>query len=221
MKLAPRRVMQATPDRVLRPVVAIDIDGTMGFYHEHFLKFAAQWLQRTLPVYWDGSQPFWRTLGTSKQTYRQIKLCYRQGGMKRSMAPMPFASALSRAVRAAGAELWVCTTRPYLRLDNIDPDTRFWLRNNGIQYDGVLFGENKYRDLAAMVGTDRVVAMLDDEPEQIARALRIGLPAYLIQRTYNRDVPHEAAPRRIENLRHGADKFTKLVEYWLHKKGVK
>jgi len=220
MKLAPRRVMHATPDRVLRPVVALDIDGTLGYYHEHFLTFAANWLQvgEKIPREWcDGTVPFWRLLGTSKATYRQIKLCYRQGGLKRSMPGRVGAAELSRAVRAAGAEVWVCTTRPYLRLDNIDPDTRFWLRNQGIQYDGVLFGENKYRDLAQLVGSGRVVAVLDDEPEQCERAQAAGLVPHLMKRTYNRP---QRAWAEITNLRHAEWDFTEKVRLWRKERGV-
>jgi hypothetical protein len=216
MRLAPRRTMQRTPDTVLRPVVALDIDGTLGEYHGHFLRFAAMWLQRPLPSDWDGEQPFWRTIGTGKVTYRQIKLCYRQGGMKRSMPVRPGAAELARAVRAAGAEVWLCTTRPYLRLDNIDPDTRFWLRTNGIQYDGFLFGENKYRDLVQLVGIERVVAVLDDEPAQCLRAEALGLPTRIIDRRYN-----EASNAfRCRNLGHAQVEFAELIKKWREERSV-
>jgi hypothetical protein len=220
VRLAPRGVMQRTPDTMLRPVVALDIDGTLGYYHEHFLTFAANWLQRgeNIPREWrDGTEPFWRLLGTSKATYRQIKLCYRQGGLKRSMPVRNHASELTRAVRAAGAEVWVCTTRPYLRLDNIDPDTRFWLRHNHIQFDGVLFGESKYRDLTSLVGIDRVVAVLDDEPEQCERAERARLPVYMMQREYNR---HEWGWITTIHLPHAEWEFVERVRSWRKERGV-
>jgi hypothetical protein len=220
-RLAPRRAMHRTPDTVLRPVVALDIDGTLGYYHEHFLEFAANWLQReAIPREWrDGTVPFWRLLGTSKAVYRQIKLCYRQGGLKRSMQVCAGASELTRAVRAAGAEVWVCTTRPYLRLDNIDPDTRFWLRHNRVQFDGVLFGENKYRDLANLVGIERVVAVLDDEPEQCGRAERARMPVHMMRRRYNQ---HEwnLGWITILDLTHAKWEFTERVNKWREERGV-
>jgi hypothetical protein len=217
VKLAPRRVMQPAPGCVLRPVVALDIDGTLGLYHEHFLHFAAMYLQRNLPSVWDGSMPFWRLLGTSKTMYRQVKLAYRQGGMKRSMPVVPGAPELTRAVRAAGAEVWVCTTRPYLRLDNIDPDTRFWLRHNGFQYDGVLFGERKYYDLAQLVGSNRVVTVLDDEPEQCERAVKAGLTATLMCRPYNRKV---VINRAVVDIQHATDVLLDELHEWRIERGV-
>lgn len=113
-----------------KPIVAIDIDGTLADYHGYFLNFASQYLGRAMP---SPSQinPGMRLsefMGIDHDTYRQVKLAYRQGGLKRSMPAFPGAKELCQSVIDAGAELWICTTRPYLRLDNIDPDTREWLR---------------------------------------------------------------------------------------------
>jgi hypothetical protein len=219
VKLAPRRAMQMAPGRVLRPVVALDIDGTLGYYHEHFIRFAAMYLQRSISTPWIPSregEKFYQHVGVSKATYRQIKLAYRQGAQKRSMPIVPGAADLTRAVRKAGAEVWVCTTRPYLRLDNIDPDTRFWLRYNSIQYDGVLFGESKYRQLAQLVGSERIVAVLDDEVEQVRKAETVGVPAWLIDREYNQGKTCQG----MSSLEAASKNFVDLIQKWLEKRGI-
>jgi hypothetical protein len=172
----------------MKPVVALDIDGTLGDYHAHFTRFAEAWTGRPMPSpeSINPGLPLHKHLGMGKATYRQCKLAYRQGGMKRSMPVYPWASAMTRFLRVSGAEVWICTTRPYLRLDNIDPDTRHWLRRNRIQYDGVLFGEHKYRDLVKIVGLDRVIAVLDDLPELCRQAVSLGLPTWIRDQPYNR-----------------------------------
>jgi hypothetical protein len=169
-------------------VIALDLDGTLGDYHGWFTMFARQWIGRPLPNPADinPGMPFHKHLGMSKATYRQCKLAYRQGGMKRSMPVYPGAADMIREMRHAGAAVWICTTRPYLRLDNIDPDTRHWLRRNGIQYDGVLYGQYKYRDLVDDVGRENVVAVLDDLEALVVQATVLGLPAYLRDQPYNR-----------------------------------
>jgi FMN phosphatase YigB (HAD superfamily) len=173
-----------------KPIVALDIDGTLGDYHGHFTRFAEQWTGRTMPDPHDinPGRPLYQHLGMSKATYRQCKLAYRQGGMKRSMPVYDGARELTVAIRKAGAEVYICTTRPYLRLDNIDPDTRHWLRRNGIQFDGVLFGQHKYRDLVKFVGAERIVAVLDDLPELCAQAESLGLRVMLRDQPYNKHV---------------------------------
>lgn len=175
-----------------RPVVALDIDGTLGDYHGHFLRFAEGYIGRPMPPAEEINPglPLYRHMRVSRATYRAAKLAYRQGGLKRSMPAYAGASNLTRDIRRAGAEVWICTTRPYLRLDNIDPDTREWLRRNRIQYDAVLFGDNKrsnkYAELVRQVGADRVVAVADDLPIQVGRALTAGVEnVYVMDQPYN------------------------------------
>jgi hypothetical protein len=168
------------------PVVALDIDGTLGDYHGHFIRFAEQYLGRSLPDPYavTGGIPLYKYLHISHSMYRQIKLAYRQGGMKRSMPVYENASNLSRMIRRNGCQVWICTTRPYLRLDNIDPDTRHWLRRHKIQYDAVLFGEHKYRDLKKAVG-DRVLFVVDDLPPMLEQASESGMTTVLRRQPYN------------------------------------
>lgn len=171
-----------------KPVVALDIDGTLGDYHGHFLRFASAWVGKPMPLpdEINPGLPLHKHMRISKETYRACKLAYRQGGMKRSMPVYPGASELTKAIRKAGAEVWITTTRPYLRLDNIDPDTRHWLRRNGIQYDAVIYGEHKYRDLVRNVGANRVILVVDDLPEMIEQAMGRLLPSVLRDQPYNR-----------------------------------
>jgi 5' nucleotidase, deoxy (Pyrimidine), cytosolic type C protein (NT5C) len=170
------------------PVVAIDIDGTLGDYHGHFLRFAEDWYGREMP---DPGQinpglPLHKFMRTSKATYRQCKLAYRQGGLERSMPVYDGAYDLCRSVRAAGAELWLCTTRPYLKLDSQSVNTRHWLRRHKLQYDALIYGERKYRELAGIVGTPRVAAVLDDLPELILQADSLGMWTMLRDQPYNK-----------------------------------
>lgn len=188
-----------------KPVVALDIDGTLGDYHGHFTRFAEQWVGRRMP---DPTQntdgvPLYKWLGMSKATYRQCKLAYRQGGLKRSMPCYDGSAEVVRHIRRRGAEVWICTTRPYLRLDTIDPDTRHWLRRNKIQYDGVLFGEHKYRRLHSIVG-DNVMFVVDDLPEMIEQAWQMSMLGLLRDQVYNRyyneDVPRVTSSAEIREM---------------------
>lgn len=178
-----------------KPVVALDIDGTLGDYHGHFLRFAEAWTGRPMPDPREINPglPLFKHMHCSKATYRACKLAYRQGGLKRSMPAYEGASELTRAIRRAGAEVWICTTRPYLRLDNIDPDTRHWLRRNKIQFDAVIYGPQKYQDLVRSVGRGRVVCVLDDLPEMYKAAEKAG-----IKRPRLRDQPYN---RHFSGLR--------------------
>jgi len=185
----------------VKPVVAIDIDGTLGDYHQHFLWFASEYIGGDLEILlkasmdpYTGNESFseycQEVFGIDLALYRQIKLAYRQGGMKRSMPIFDGAARLVWQVIDSGAELWLTTTRPYLSLDNIVPDTVAWLDRHEIPYDGLLFDEDKYAVLANRVDSRRVVAVLDDLPEMYDAASEIfgeGIPM-LVAGRFNKDV---------------------------------
>ncbi len=166
---------------VIKPVVAIDIDGTLGDYHGHFMTFALAYLGASRVHVerkpYRGERPMKEWLceaaGIDRRTWHDIKLAYRQGAQKRSMPAYDGAAALCETVRATGAELYLTTTRPYMRLDNVDPDTRWWLSRNQIEYDGLLYDEDKYKVLASNLDAGRVVAVLDDLPEQYDAAAEV------------------------------------------------
>lgn len=156
----------------IRPVVAVDIDGTLGNYHGHLIDFAQGYLGRpAVGQGYDGVGPFRDWMAAAFEidhtTFRQIKLAYRQGGMKRTM---PAYTDWCRMVQAVmvdlQCEVWLCTTRPYLRLDTVDPDTREWLNRSRVPYDGLLYDEDKYVRLSEYVDPARVIAVVDDLPEQ-------------------------------------------------------
>lgn len=190
----------STCSKVVKPIVAIDIDGTLGDYHSHFLQFAERYLglEETYEYAdYDGSLSFreWFTtlFQVEDKVWYDIKLAYRQGAQKRSMPifkPRAELEGFLYSITRYGGEIWITTTRPFLRLDGIDPDTREWLRRNKITYSGLLYDEDKYRVLAKNVDPDRVIAVLDDLPEQYdAAATAFGARVPILRRTpYNRAI---------------------------------
>lgn len=172
----------------VKPVVAVDIDGTLGRYHEHFINFAEDWLGRKFTEEqkaYIGDMRFWESLGLDLRLYRDIKLAYRQGGQKRTMPIYPGAQELMTNLRRAGAEIWIATTRPWQRLDNVDPDTREWLRRNGIAYDFMIYGEDKYPRLVELVDRQRIVGVVEDLPEQAEEAEALNLKPIVVKREHN------------------------------------
>ena len=194
------------------PVVGLDIDGTLGDYHGHFLSFAQAWYGRAMPDPNDINPglPLHKFMETSKATYRQCKLAYRQGGLERSMPAYPGADELTRQIRKAGAELWLCTTRPYLKMDSQSPNTIHWLKRNHIQYDHMLSGPHKYRDLIKQVKRERVVCIMDDLPEMCEQAGNLNLNVLMRDQPYNKHVGYN----RVYNLEQAQGTILCWIENW-------
>lgn len=188
--------------QIILPVVAIDIDGTLGDFHTHFIEFACAYLGwGNIHDYnnldYDGSVGFrdWfcKRFQIDSAKWREIKLAYRQGGMKRTMPAYQRGVQLTRYVAGQGAELWLTTSRPAYRLDNIDPDTKEWCRRYGVVYDYMLYDDDKYARLAERVDPARVVAVLDDLPEMYDAALvRFGPDVPILAKSsWNRGVSRQ------------------------------
>lgn len=196
----------------LAPVVGLDIDNTLADYTEHLRWFAELYLQRPVIIDWDfaPTAEFSDALQLDKKTYRDIKLAYRQGGMKRSIPVLDERGIMVKAIRAAGIQVWITTTRPWQRLDNIDPDTQFWLDRNVGRVDGVIYGEEKYMDLLDIVGADRILGIVDDLPENIVAAMSLGMNAALSVGDHN------AAFRSVRKvpLVHNATDLGRIVFEW-------
>jgi 5'(3')-deoxyribonucleotidase len=201
---------------VIRPVVAVDIDGTLGDYHHHFLEFSEVYLDRDLRRHWDGTGDWETYLGLDRRTYQELKLAYRQGGMKRSMPAFPMAAILMGEVQDAGAEVWITTTRPYNRLDNVDPDTKEWLRRNKIPFDYMLYDEHKYERLAQQVDHGRVIAVLDDLPDQCEAAARLFGHEVVIMRYAMHNRYRQHAFHGAEDLKQACRMIKSRIEGWEH-----
>jgi len=198
------------------PVVGLDIDGTLGEYHDHFRVYAANYIGRDLPcaIEYDGTQPFWKYLGLSKETYRKAKLAFRRGGAKRWMPVYGNARELTVNLRKQGVRVVLCTTRPYLSHDEMEQDTVQWCKRNGGQFDGMLSGEHKYRHLCRRYGKPNVVAVVDDLPELALQASDLGLPGLLVDQSYNRHSKLPTGFRRVANLWEAEEELSDELTDW-------
>jgi hypothetical protein len=212
--------------REVRPVVAFDIDGTMADYHSHLVEFIINYtgMEPGPAVPWPGSTADriggdfgdWVcfAFGLDRRVYRDIKLAFRQGGQKRFMPVYPGAAAVASAAVEEGAEVWVTTSRPYLRLDNIDPDTREWLRRAEVAWDYMVYGEDKYKRLGELVDPERVVLVLEDLPEmydQASQAFGREVPL-LRQNAWNKGA--EAGRTTVDDLLDARAVLVQRVQDW-------
>lgn len=205
----------------VKPVVAIDIDGTLGDYHGHFIRFAADFLgfdprKSGAPPY-AGDAPFkvWfsHVFDVDYTTFRAVKLAYRQGGLKRTMPVELGASQMLDDFRRVGAEVWLTTTRPHDRYDRVDPDTREWTRRNAIPFHGLLFSGDKMSALYDIVEAERVVAVLDDQEDVLSEAsARFGCKAPILKRNdYNKAITWHTS---VQDLGRAASLITTRIAEW-------
>lgn len=200
----------------IKPIVALDIDGTLTDYHNTFAGFAANYFDIPMVTSWNGYGEMEDWMGLTKAEYREAKLAYRQGGMKRLQPILPGAKELTYALRRAGAEVWLTTTRPWNRFDSTDPDTRHWLDKHEIHWDHLLYNDVKYSQLGILVDPERVVGVLEDLPDQYAMAAVVfgGRVPLLIKRQHNEWQRETENYRTAQDLTEAASMLTASVGIW-------
>jgi hypothetical protein len=207
----------------VKPIVAIDIDGTLADYHAHFTWFSGSFLDKTLSpfLHYTGAEPYkswWcNVMNADEATFHAVKLAYRQGGMKRTQPAFAGGRQLVEDLRNHGVEVWLTTTRPHERYDRVDPDTREWLSRRDIKFDALLFSEDKMDELANRVERGRVVAVLDDLAEVLLDAQSHGWLPILRRTKYNRDV--EWGGHQVYSLHDAYDEIKPYLEAWERKHG--
>lgn len=192
--------------RIVKPVVVSDIDGTLGDYHIHLCRFVVNYFHLTEGEFhagrmWDGTGKLYQAIGISKPDYEEAKLAFRQGGMKRTMPLFHDGGPeLLREMKELDCDIWYATTRPWQRLDNVDPDTRFWLEKVvGLPVDGLMFdiGDKYGRLCRDHLDQSRIIGVLEDLPEQYDRAWELGLPVIQVARRHN-SAPGASRPLRLD-----------------------
>lgn len=210
---------------VIRPVVVWDCDGTLFQYHEPLAYFCCEYWNLGSAAFlrarqWDGTGNFEDALGITQTQYREAKLAFRQGGGKRTLPIFQDGGIKTvMAMKQLGCDIWYATSRPWNRLDNVDPDTRFSLARYDLPLDGILYDdEDKYGRLVRdHLDPDRIVGVVEDLPEQIDRGEELGLPMYQIARAHNRGVG-QSRPCRVD-MREVAIRLQTNLANWRHTHG--
>lgn len=199
----------------IKPIVAIDIDGTLGDYHGHFALFAWQYHFRpVISGHWDGTGDFEDWLGLTRSEYREAKLAYRQGGGKRLMPVYTGSRGLLMECIVAGAEVWLTTTRPWMRHDSTDPDTRSWLERNQLPYHHLLYDDQKYPRLDDLVDGQRVCMVLDDLAEQWDVAEECFPGRVWLRENHHNRADRCVRPQSVVSLAQAAAVAVRQIENW-------
>ena len=118
-------------------VCAIDLDGVLGEYPDHWLSF----INLKLGTEYETLEDAKVDVDTLK--YAQIKSEYRQTGKKKYIKPMPGAQEFLMDLKKAGYKIVILTARPYKKYFRIFADTLSWLNEIELMYDAIMFDEQK------------------------------------------------------------------------------
>ncbi len=174
-------------------VAALDLDGVLAAYPEHWLEY----LERHAPLMRNTAIEEFSLVtgvpGIPREEYTKLKHRYRSTGEEVNVPPLPGAVEFTHALRAQGYQIVIVSARPVDRYKRLYSDSIRWLRKHDIAYDAVLWDSNK---------EDRIIKdlpivdfVLDDDPTNVERLVKAGINAFLFDRPYNRQPQYGELPR--------------------------
>ena len=160
--------------------IAVDIDEVLAEHVSEFRSHAAAALGVDASeldptpdwdfVSWFGEKDLWKSVHSAAIT----------AGMLLDMKTKPGAAAAVNALRAAGHEIIVCTSR-VIGHDRVVGDTCRWLALNGIVCDDLVFLRDK-----SILNAD---LFIDDAPHHAAAFVKAGHRFLLWDTWYNQNAP--------------------------------
>lgn len=172
-------------------ICSLDIDGILNYYPEPWVNF----LNSKLCTNFSSLNEAKDTV--PYQVYKNIKYEYRESGVKATLQIRPEAVELTRVLKASGFLILIITSRPFSEHKSLHKQTTDWLANNGIQYDGIVFGLDKYIEVLQKAPNLRFLA--DDHRYYCNLVSRWGYQTYLLDNPYNQGALHPNCTR-VYNL---------------------
>ena len=120
-----------------------------------------------------------------KKEYSNLKAEYRESGIKRNAVVFPGAKQFLQKLREKQKVVLV-TARPAHKHRRIFADTVEWLESNGLEYDALIFEENKREWVLSH--SNNVLFCVDDDLRQAEFLANVGIKTYLVGHLYNEKV---------------------------------
>ena len=194
-------------ERVLKydgKIVGVDIDGVLADYPRSFVEFVNAQLgtsydYRTIKNYNIADE-----LGLPVEETARLKHLYRDSGQKRFIPVIEGARQFLDELKYMGYIVVLLTSRPIDKYKRIFADTQYWLAENKLHYDAILFDEAKGERLVKEFGKDKVEFFVDDVAGFANGISEAGFKCYLINKTYNQVALRENVIR-VESLKEVLD----------------
>lgn len=166
-------------------VCAVDLDGVLGVYPDHWLNYLNNDLNSKFKTLEEAK------INIDTIQYNKIKEKYRLSGDKINIPVMEGAKEFLSKLKDSGYMIVILTSRPYKKYFRIFSDTLHWLKNNELVYDSVIFDENK--NMRILQEIPNLSFMVEDRIRYANSVAASGYRCYLIDKEnkYSSNDVHE------------------------------
>lgn len=185
-------------------IVGVDIDGVLADYPRGFVDFVNEQTGRNIDpiaiVGYNVADELSKEFGMDRQECINLKHIYRDSGQKRFIPVIEGARQFLEELKCMGLTVVLLTSRPVKEYKRMFADTQYWLAENKLHYDAILFDEAKGERLIKEFGKDKVRFFVDDVASFANGISNNGIKCYLLNKSYNRNIVEGDRVIRVDNL---------------------
>lgn len=149
-------------------LIICDLDGCLNNYPQCFV----DWVNSKLGVNFDSITQAKESLG---EKYESVKYDYRICGAKRELEVREGAEKVLRLLRKRGYRIHIITHRP--AFSPVKEDTMYWLQKNRLEYDELVFTNEKYGYVSRY--KNDIAFIIEDDTELAARIKSDGIKVFV------------------------------------------
>ncbi len=181
-------------------VVIFDIDGVLADYlgeYEKFIMSKGYVKNEHGGKFYSASFNF---VGLTRQQEEKINDEFiRDGGFLRLDPYKEMVDVTKQLKKLYGCEIILLTARPNWVYSRLTMDTNNWLKNNGIEYDLLLWDKDKADSILNNIMPANVLCMIEDRDKHALELSHIGIDVLLIDKPYNQSISNLDNIQRIYN----------------------
>ena len=159
-------------------VCAIDLDDVLADSTKFWLEFLSQHLHEKF----DDLHVAKNTV--PYQVYKDLKLQYRQSGVKIDIPIIEYADSMTNHLKQLGYLIVIMTARPIEEFPVLYSITEKWLIKNNIAYDSIIFSKSKH--IKTMTLYPNLKFFVEDHRAIANRLSKFGYRVFLLNNRYNK-----------------------------------
>jgi len=173
--------------------VVLDFDGVLSAYPKPFVDFLVE--ETGMPIVVDQPDDVWLKANLGIDKYDRLKQQYWETGRPLKAPAVSCAVAMVQELYDDHIPVVIVTSRDRNYLETTEHSTYQWLRDHGVDVDGIYFTSNKAKFIKKHF--ENSIVVVDDDADEISRMKLAGLRAVKVNSEKSEDLESFKLVRKI------------------------
>lgn len=178
-------------------VMVFDIDGVIADYDNEYKEFCKTYYYLTPSEEERTSYSYYKMFGISKMKEEEIHSEFIKMGGFRKLKSYDGIKELISTIRSYCVKVVLLTARPSWVYKRLITDTYWWLKNEGIEYDLLLWDKDKAETMLQYVFPANILYFVEDRDKHAIEISHLGVDVLLLNKEYNGNISDSDHIKRV------------------------